>query len=698
MWHWSAAVHVTGLLPVHAPAWQASLWVQALPSSQACAVFVCTQPLAAEQLSAVHGLSSSQAVAAHARKRQPLTGSQLSLVHASSSAHARAWPVRHTPLPQISPRVQALPSLQGTLLAVAVQPWLRLQLSSVHGLPSSHVRTPAPWQPVAPQVSPVVHASPSSQALLLARNAQPLALSQLSVVHGLPSTHTRAAPATQPPPAQVSLVVQLLPSLHLLVLLVWMHAPLVASHVSVVQGLWSSQSLGPSGWHRPSWQLSPMVQPFSSSQGKSLALKLQPFKGSQLSVVQGVSSWHVALGPAVHAPSLQLSPTVQTFPSSHAVDPAMNAQPVAVRQVSSVQSLPSAQTVGVPGRHRPTAHTSPVVHALPSSHAVAASLVVQPTAGLQASIVHGLPSSQGTVAPGTHAPPLHESPAVHALPSLHGVAVAAFCSAHWPSAPQTAIWQGPAAGQSAAAAQPATAASTAKSDPVSLAASASSPSATAAASSAASSALPVSVSAAVAVTSATASAASGSSAASVPACASAASAMVAASAPASLPASAASMAVATSVCAAPTSSGASAPLSASAASMAAATSVCAAPTSSVASAPLSASAASMAAATSVCVAPTSPVASAPLVVPHAARASSNTGQNHARGAAASRLDGQKASMMSLSIAHESAACAPESVMIKPPQKGCEAKPTTAAVYQRGAKVPCGRRATTLWAG
>jgi len=32
-WHWSWAVHTIGLLPVQIPAWQASLWVQALPSS-----------------------------------------------------------------------------------------------------------------------------------------------------------------------------------------------------------------------------------------------------------------------------------------------------------------------------------------------------------------------------------------------------------------------------------------------------------------------------------------------------------------------------------------------------------------------------------------------------------------------------------------------------------------------------------------
>src|SRR5579863_4474612 len=34
-WHWSEAVHTTGLDPVHTPAWQVSICVQALPSLQA---------------------------------------------------------------------------------------------------------------------------------------------------------------------------------------------------------------------------------------------------------------------------------------------------------------------------------------------------------------------------------------------------------------------------------------------------------------------------------------------------------------------------------------------------------------------------------------------------------------------------------------------------------------------------------------
>jgi hypothetical protein len=35
LWHWSCAVHTTGLLPVQVPVWQVSVRVQALPSLQA---------------------------------------------------------------------------------------------------------------------------------------------------------------------------------------------------------------------------------------------------------------------------------------------------------------------------------------------------------------------------------------------------------------------------------------------------------------------------------------------------------------------------------------------------------------------------------------------------------------------------------------------------------------------------------------
>jgi hypothetical protein len=34
VWHWSGVAQVTGFVPVQAPAWQVSVWVQALPSLQ----------------------------------------------------------------------------------------------------------------------------------------------------------------------------------------------------------------------------------------------------------------------------------------------------------------------------------------------------------------------------------------------------------------------------------------------------------------------------------------------------------------------------------------------------------------------------------------------------------------------------------------------------------------------------------------
>ena len=34
VWHWSEAEHVTGFVPMQAPAWQVSDWVQASPSLQ----------------------------------------------------------------------------------------------------------------------------------------------------------------------------------------------------------------------------------------------------------------------------------------------------------------------------------------------------------------------------------------------------------------------------------------------------------------------------------------------------------------------------------------------------------------------------------------------------------------------------------------------------------------------------------------
>src|SRR5262249_58642626 len=61
-WHWSTAVQTIGFEPMQVPPRQASLWVQRLPSSHGVrsASVVWVQPVAGSQLSAVQLLPSLQ--------------------------------------------------------------------------------------------------------------------------------------------------------------------------------------------------------------------------------------------------------------------------------------------------------------------------------------------------------------------------------------------------------------------------------------------------------------------------------------------------------------------------------------------------------------------------------------------------------------------------------------------------------------
>ena len=65
-WHWPDAVQTTGLPPVQTPAWQTSVCVQAFPSSHAAVLFVYMQPVAESHVSVVHTLPSLQTAAAPA--------------------------------------------------------------------------------------------------------------------------------------------------------------------------------------------------------------------------------------------------------------------------------------------------------------------------------------------------------------------------------------------------------------------------------------------------------------------------------------------------------------------------------------------------------------------------------------------------------------------------------------------------------
>ena len=90
VWHWSLAVHATGFVPMHAPLAHASVCVHASASLQLAP-------------SGFGGLE-------HA----PVAGLQVPAVwHWSCAAQVRGAPLLHVPVWQLSPCVQALPSLHG---------------------------------------------------------------------------------------------------------------------------------------------------------------------------------------------------------------------------------------------------------------------------------------------------------------------------------------------------------------------------------------------------------------------------------------------------------------------------------------------------------------------------------------------------------------------------------------------------------
>lgn len=204
-------------VPRHVPFWHVSFDVQVLPSLQ---------------VPPVVGVN-----------RQPLAGTQLSVVHVLPSSQVGATPPTHWPPEQLSAVVHAFPSEQLTpsLPARCAQPFVMSHESTVHGLPSSQL-TPTPWQNLAAQVSPVVQALPSLQPVPAATAVctQAPALHE-SVVQTLPSLQSTAPVPAQTLLAQMSPVVQLSLSLHASALAVNAQAPATESHASFVQMLPSAQ-------------------------------------------------------------------------------------------------------------------------------------------------------------------------------------------------------------------------------------------------------------------------------------------------------------------------------------------------------------------------------------------------------------------------------------------------------------------------
>src|SRR5439155_1666318 len=136
-WHWSRAVHVTGLEPVQTPAWHVSVCVQALPSLHA----VPFDALGFEQV--------------------PVPGSHVpARWHWSLAVHVTGLEPVQTPAWHVSVCVQAFPSSHAAVLFECMQTPLWLHESSVHGFPSSQLplsvpsfRVPSQFWSIESQIS-----------------------------------------------------------------------------------------------------------------------------------------------------------------------------------------------------------------------------------------------------------------------------------------------------------------------------------------------------------------------------------------------------------------------------------------------------------------------------------------------------------------------------------------------------------------
>src|SRR2546425_429043 len=89
VWHWSAAVHTTGFAPTQAPAWQVSLCVHALASLQLV-------PLG------LAGLLQAPVAGSQAPAGGPLT----------AAVHKTGFAPNQTAAPQVAVRVDALAAVQ----------------------------------------------------------------------------------------------------------------------------------------------------------------------------------------------------------------------------------------------------------------------------------------------------------------------------------------------------------------------------------------------------------------------------------------------------------------------------------------------------------------------------------------------------------------------------------------------------------
>ena len=291
-------------------------------------------------------------------------------------------------------------------------------------------------------------------------------------MHGLLSLQLRGVPPTQAPPAQVSPVVQALPSSHAAVLSACTQ-PVAGSHDVVgarvavvavrapspdarcrrrrcrrcVQASPSSHARGVVGVRRspspdrtsrrctgcrrrscgagpptqaPPSQVSSVVQASPSLHEAVLLACTQPEAGSHESSVHGLLSSQSRAVPPTQVPPSHVSSVVQALPSSHEAVLLVCTQPDGRDRTSRrCTGCRRCSCAASPPTQVPPAHVSSVVQASPSSHEAVLLVCTQPDAGLHESSVHALSSLQLRAVPPTQVPPSHVSSVVQALPSLH---------------------------------------------------------------------------------------------------------------------------------------------------------------------------------------------------------------------------------------------------------------------------------------
>jgi hypothetical protein len=275
-----------------------------------------------------------------------------------------------------------------------------------------------PWH-----FSPTVQGSPSSQAAPGSGSIlHPLNGSQLFLVQGLVSEQSTAAPAVHRPPWHDALTAHLFVFAHAVLSGAGLcaHCWVVALHVSMVQGSWSSQSL-PTPTHLPFAHLSPTVQSLPSLQ-VSLSGRLvftQPVLGLQLSIVQSFLSSQSSTAPGMQLPLWQASPCVQTLLSVQGMlsGTGLCTHAPAPLQRSLVHALPSS-VQGVVDDLKPLGGHVVPLHVSSASHSPCA-------------VRHTVPVGAAMLK--SHAPLTHRS-CVHTLASLHAAQAPPFlphCPVDW---------------------------------------------------------------------------------------------------------------------------------------------------------------------------------------------------------------------------------------------------------------------------